>query len=200
MGDHRDALARLVEEPFAFLDDGDVHLRRLAVSACARHLTDEVTVGRLLAIALSDPDPAVRAEAVEVVAGAGAVSFDTLVTACGDADARVVEAAATGLGELEDDRTVPVLVELARDHGDRLVREAAVAALGAIGDPAGLPVLLDLVSTGPPQVRRRCVAALTVFDDPAALDAIRAARDDRNPMVKEAALMAIGYDDPPGSG
>lgn len=198
MGEHRDALARLTEEPFAFLDDGDAHLRRLAVSACARRLTDESTVTRLLAIAVTDPDPAVRAEAVEVVAGAGSVSFETLVTATGDSDPRVVEAAATGLGELEDDRAVPVLVDLAGNHSERMVQEAAVAALGAVGDPACLPVLLDLVASGPPQVRRRCVAALTVFDDPSALEAIRAAREDRNPMVKEAALMAIGYDDPPG--
>jgi HEAT repeat protein len=146
-------------------------------------------------MATDDPDPRVRAEAVEVVAAAGDEAFAAAMAATGDHEVIVVEAAATALGEIEDARAVEALVGLAEEHGDSMVREAAVAALGAIGDGRALPTLLDLVTGGPPQVRRRCVAALTVFDDPRAVAAIKAARDDRNPMVKEAALMAVGYED-----
>jgi HEAT repeat protein len=196
MKDANDHLARLVEDPAAFLADPDPTVRRLAVSGCSSLLDDTALVGRLLELATDDPEPRVRAEAVEVVSAAGPIAFDTALEAAGDGSATVVEAAATALGELEDPRAVEVLILLAEDHDDRMVREAAVAALGAIGEDRALPALLDLVTSAPPQIRRRCVAALTVFDDPRALDAVRAARNDRNPMVKEAALMAVGYETP----
>ena len=56
--------------------------------------------------------------------------------------------------------------------------------------------LLGLVANGPPQVRRRTVVALTAFDGPEVEAAFAAARDDRNPMVREAAEMVIGIEVP----
>lgn len=192
--DRNEQLASLIRDPQPFLADPDTDRRRLAVSACAAWLGDTAVVRELRRLAIDDPHPRVRAEAVEVLSAAGPIAFDAAMEATQDGDPIVVEAAATALGELEDERAVERLIELAGDHDDRMVREAAVAALGAIGNEAALPLLLELVVAAPPQVRRRCVAALTVFDDPRATEAIRRAREDRNPMVKEAALMAIGYE------
>lgn len=185
-------LHELVSDPASFLGDPDPAVRRLAVSSCSTRLTTEVT-GTLASMLGSDENERVRAEAAEVLAQAGPAALEPLLAATADPAGVVREAVATGLGELEDVAAVPWLLAAAGDDGEKLVREAAVAALGAIGDDRAVPLLLDLVASGPPQVRRRSVVALSVFDGADIEAAIRAARDDRNPMVREAAEMVIGH-------
>ncbi len=167
----------------------DAAIRRLAVSVLSgapEHI-DEV------AGLLSDPDPRVRAEAAEVLGGFGNGALAPLRrAAAAETHDVVVEAIAHAFGELADREAVAWLVALAGGDGPTTVRETAVAALGAIGDAAALDVLLTLSRRAPPQVRRRCVVALTVFDGGEAEAAIREALTDRNPMVREAAEMAIG--------
>jgi HEAT repeat protein len=194
-------LAALSGDPYPFLDHPDAAVRRLAVSVSAANPQRDGLPDRLSRLLRSDESARVRAEAAEVLAATGPEALDTLLAATGDEDPIVVEAAATGLGEIADATAVPWLIDAARGHTDRLVREAAVAALGACGDERALPILLDLVANGPPQIRRRSVVALTVFDDPAVEPAIRAALEDRNPMVREAAEMVVGrpLQRPPGS-
>jgi len=184
-------LHALVAEPADYLADPDPAVRRLAVSACSGRVSDELAaaLGRILE---TDLEARVRAEAAEVLAEIGEAALEPLLAAAGDSSGIVREAAATGLGELTHAAALPWLMDAAAADTEKLVREAAVAALGAIGDEVAVPVLLELVATGPPQVRRRCVVALSVFDGPEIEAAIRAARDDRNPMVREAAEMVIG--------
>jgi len=167
-------------------------VRRLAISVCVSSgLSDEsiTVIGRL---AGEDTDGAVRAMAAEALGGAGERGVVVLDTVRSDDDPRVLEAVATGYGELRHRGAVPWLIDLAAGDADRASREAAVAALGAIRDEAALPVLLELVANAPPQIRRRSVVALTVFDDPAVETAIREAVRDRNPSVREAAEMVVG--------
>ncbi len=184
-------LPDLVASPAAYFANTDPAVRRLAVSACSGRLTGAVSaaVARLLT---TDPNARVRAEAAEVLAETGPEALDPLLAAAKDDAGVVREAVATGLGELADTAALPWLMDAAATDAEKLVREAAVAALGAIGDERAVPLLLELVATGPPQVRRRCVVALSVFDGPAIEAAVRTARDDRNPMVREAAEMVIG--------
>lgn len=181
----------LVAKPGKYLTDTDPAVRRLAVSACSGRVTAELAeaLGRILE---TERDARVRAEAAEVLAEIGRPALEVLLQAAHDDSGTVREAAATGLGELADDAALPWLMEAAATDTEKLVREAAVAALGAIGNEHAVPLLLDLVASGPPQVRRRCVVALSVFDGLNIEAAIRAARDDRNPMVREAAEMVIG--------
>ncbi len=181
----------LVANPAEYLGDADATIRRLAVSACSGNVTAQVAV-ILKHILEADGDARVRAEAAEVLAEIGGPALEALLQAASDNSGIVREAVATGFGELADRTTLPWLLDAAANDTEKLVREAAVAALGAIGDERAVPLLLDLVVTGPPQVRRRCVVALSVFDGPEIEAAIRAARDDRNPMVREAAEMVIG--------
>jgi HEAT repeat protein len=141
----------------------------------------------------NDPEPRVRAEAAEVLAEAGKAALEPLLRATGDEDGIVREAVATGFGELADPVALPWLMSAAAGDPEKLVREAAVAALGAIGDKGAVPLLLELIGNGPPQVRRRSVVALSVFDGPEIEAAIRLAREDRNPMVREAAEMVVGH-------
>jgi HEAT repeat protein len=185
-------LAAVTADPTPYLADPDPAVRRLAVSASVGNAADPTVAAQLAALLASDLEPRIRAEAAEVLATAGAVALEPLMAATTDPDPIVVEAVATGLGELEDPAAVPWLIEVACAHEDRLAREAAVAALGAVGDDRALPILLDLVASGPPQIRRRCVVALTVFDGTEVETAIRAAATDRNPMVREAAEMVVG--------
>jgi HEAT repeat protein len=172
--------------------DSDPGVRRWAVAACSGKATPHLA-GRLAAILQKDTDARVRAEAAEILAEAGTAALTPLLAASGDGEGVVREAVATGLGEIEDPAAVPWLMEAAAKDGEKLVREAAVAALGAIGDERAIPLLLELVSDAPPQVRRRSVVALSVFDGPEIEAAIKAARNDRNPMVREAAEMVVGH-------
>lgn len=184
-------LAALVNDPVSFLADPDGKVRRLAVSACSGKVDADVAAA-LKSVLKSDAVGRVRAEAAEVLSEVGPDALQPLLAATADADGVVREAVATGLGELEDSAAVPWLLAAAADDEEKLVREAAVAALGAIGDQSAVPLLLELVESGPPQVRRRSVVALSVFDGPHIEAAIRTARDDRNPMVREAAEMVFG--------
>ena len=182
-------LAAVISEPQRFFDHSDAKVRRLAISTVAAATGDVDALAHLLG---TDPDPRVRAEAAEALGRRGDAAVPALMAALSDGDAVVIEAVATALGETGSEQAVPWLIEAAEGHGDRLVREAAVAALGAIGDGRAVATLLSLVASAPPQVRRRSVVALTVFDGPEVEAAIRAARDDRNPMVREAAEMVVG--------
>jgi HEAT repeat protein len=186
----RHELTKLLEDPATYLDAADPGIRRVAVAAS---IGDRRVSGRLMTMLGGDPDPMVRRECAEIL---GLMPIDDpapLEAALNDASAEVREAAATAIGEVAAEDSVPLLVEHAGNESeDNLVREAAVAALGAIGDPSAVQTLLDLLSGGPPQVRRRCVAALSVFDGDNVEAALRAAATDRNPMVREAAEMVVG--------
>lgn len=149
-------------------------------------------VEQLRLLALEDPDPTVRAMAVEALGASNGDVMETLAAAAADEEGSVREAVATAYGERGDTAAVDWLIDRARRDEERLVREAAVAALGAIGDDRAVPILLELVGDAPPRIRRRAVVALTVFDDPAVEPAIRRAATDRNPGVREAAEMVVG--------
>lgn len=196
----RTRLVALLDDPTRFLADPDPGLRRLAASACAPYVADAAVVAALERT-LDDPDPRVSAEAAEVLALAGAGVRDALRQHTTTDAAVAAEAIATSLGEVGDQAAVPWLLGAAAGHENQLVREAAVAALGAIGDTRSVGLLLDLARNGPPQVRRRAVVALTAFDGPSVEAAIEAAATDRNPMVREVAVMLLGrpLDDADGS-
>ncbi len=188
----RTTLASLTTDPRPYLDDPDPALRRLAVSACAAR-TDDATRDRLVSLLGSDPAPEVRRECAEALRGLGGGEVLTaLLTATEDDEATVREAATAALGETADSASLPRLIELAAGDDNVLVRESAVTSLGAIGDESAVPTLLALAGGAPPEVRRRCVSALSVFDGDEVEAAIRAATEDRNPIVRKAALMVIG--------
>lgn len=174
-----------------FLEDPSPKVRASALGALAR-------LGALtsadVAVALADPDPALRRRACEL-----AVGHDVdLVPSLDDEDASVAETAAWALGERSgaDDengltpsargRVVEALDAMAAVHKDALCREAAVAALGAVGDERGLPAILA-ATTDKATIRRRAVIALAPFDGPEVKEALERARADRDWQVRQAA-------------
>jgi len=168
------------------LGDPDAGTRAVALGALARaaRLTDDD-----LRAALADPDPAVRARAVELAVPTTELA---LVPLLDDPDPFVAEQAAWALGERPPEPdAVGALAATAGRHDDPLVREAAVAALGALGHPAGLPAVLA-ATTDKPAVRRRAVLALVAFDGPEVEAALRRALTDRDRQVRQAAEDLLG--------
>lgn len=167
------------------LHDADPGTRATALGALAR--LDAATVDDLRA-AVSDPAPAVRRRAAEVVAAHDPGPAVSLLGLLADDDPTVVEVAAWACGERRpaEPGAVDALAALATGHADALCREAAVAALGAIGDEAGLAAILR-ATTDRATVRRRAVIALAPFEGPEVEAALARALSDRDWQVRQAA-------------
>ncbi len=169
----------------ALLHDADPGTRATALGALAR--LDAARLDDLQA-AVSDPAPAVRRRAAEVVAADDPGPAVSLLGLLADDDPTVVEVAAWACGERHpaEPGAVAALSALATGHADPLCREAAVAALGAIGDEAGLAAILRS-TTDRATVRRRAVIALAPFEGPEVEDALQRALSDRDWQVRQAA-------------
>jgi len=162
-----------------------------------------------LANGLTDPDPAVRRRALEVLAGRAPgsdVHREALVALLADGDRSVVEVACWAAGEHPEwsDHTVGPLSVVAGTskpadgHDDSLCREAAVAALGAVGHAGGRASVLAGLSDRP-TVRRRAVLALASFEGDDVEAALRSALNDRDWQVRQAAedLLGVEPEGPP---
>jgi HEAT repeat protein len=168
------------------LGDADAAVRAAAIGALAR--TRDLGVGDLV-MGLADTDAGVRRRAAEEAGRLGDPAVGgRLVSALGDADDTVVEAAAHALGELDapPEGAVAALGRLATGHGQVVVRETATAALGSIGDPSGLPAVLA-ATTDVATVRRRAVLALAAFDGEPVEEALTRLASDRDRQVRQAA-------------
>lgn len=166
----------------AGLTSTDPGVRATALGALERlGILDDATI----AVALGDPDPAVRRRAASVAATHPDVD---LLAATADPDPAVVETACWACGEHESDRpeVVDRLVDLTSTAADPLVREAAVAALGAIGSERGLDAILG-ATQDKPAIRRRAVLALAPFEGPDVDAALDRALTDRDWQVRQAA-------------
>lgn len=138
--------------------------------------------------ALDDDDVDVRREALTLTAHENIYDervLHALVTALGDADALVVDAAAFALGEHTYPDAVEALCLIATSHDDARCRESAVAALGAIGDDRGRAAVLGALDDKPP-VRRRAIVALSNFEGPDIDAALERASEDRDWQVRAA--------------
>jgi len=178
-----------VDKARSGLSDPSPSVRSTAVGAMERlhALGDDA-----LAVALADPEAAVRRRAAELAATHRAVAVVDLLD---DPDPSVVEMAAWSLGERSEHSAVERLATLSDSgdgHDDPLCREAAVAALGAIGDPAGLPAVLAALDDKP-AIRRRAAVALAAFEGPEVESALRRCLDDRDWQVRQVAedLLAV---------
>jgi HEAT repeat protein len=137
---------------------------------------------------LSDPDPAVRRDALEQLAHAPLESvgiFEIVIELLDDADALVVDAAAFALGEHAYAGGVEGLCVVAKDHDDARCRESAIASLGAIGDDRAREVILNALHDKAP-IRRRAIVALANFEGPDIEAALESASEDRDWQVRSA--------------
>ena len=105
------------------------------------------TAEALLALARTDPEPKVRAEAAYYYPQrAGMAGVDaTLAIIANDAEDSVKIRAVSGLARLPTDQIVPRLIELARTSKNLPVRRQSVSALAETKDPRAFAYLAEIV-------------------------------------------------------
>lgn len=118
-----------------------------------------------VAKAMNDEDPAIREEAVDVLAEMNDEKSIPGLTSLllNDKDSDVRQRAAEALGDLEDERAVDSLIKALKDK-DPAVRESAVDALGQIGGDKVLRPLRDALKDENEDVREAATAALEFLE------------------------------------
>jgi HEAT repeat protein len=146
-----------------------------------------------LVMALADPEPLVRWQAVEALAAqeAGRV-FPTLVAALADPEPLRRVAAAEALGRMGGEAAALILSRYVGDPVSH-VRAAVAGALGQTCDLTCVPVLRPLLADPDPDVRRAVAGALGRIGDPAAAGALAEAlsREGQPLLVRRALAAAL---------
>jgi len=125
---------------------------------------DRREVNDALLSALRDPDPEVRASAVQALGRIGdATHADRVTAALGDDAATVRARAAFALGLLGAPEGVDALLDLVRDD-DVSVRGRVADALGLVGDPRSEGALLHLMDDSESSVVASACYAAAGFD------------------------------------
>jgi cellulose synthase operon protein C len=145
-----------------------------------------------LARALSDADATVRAAAANALGEQA--SKDATPPLLGKLDdpspvtrVEVVRA----LARLGDPRSVIPLIGKAEDSVPE-VRQAVARALGALGDPRAAPALVLQLRDPVTDVKVASLTALGLLHAESATDAISPLATDRNPLLRRAAVEALG--------
>lgn len=116
---------------------------------------------QLVAMLLSEADPAIRARIVEVAAGFATPAADSICRgAVQDPDPLVRAAACAAWARRGGAEAVPLIAERFHTDQELSVRLRAVWALGELGDRAAIPVLARALDDPDPAVQFRAVTAL----------------------------------------
>lgn len=166
-----------------FLTDPDPGVRRTAVATLVENLPDGY--GPALVAALADPDAAVRQQAADGVRELVEVlpAPEALTAHLNSSDA-VVRAVAL---YVTSSRRVSVDFAAALDDGDHRVRIEAVRALVSVDDADGVA---RAASDDNREVRIAALRGLATVG--AGVSTVRASLTDRDPLVRAAALSALG--------
>jgi hypothetical protein len=124
--------------------------------------------GRALEERLTEVDPRVRANAVESLWGEKAPWAPRLLwKATHDVNNRVAGNALFGLYDLQDEKVIPHIVDMAK-HAKPLFRSTAAWTMGQTGDPQFLPALEDLSRDLYAVVRKSARKAIARINKPEA--------------------------------
>lgn len=150
----------------------------------------EEEFARLRAIVLRDPDPPVRARALELSAGIAAL-LPTFSMAALDPDPRVREAALHAIGRTSGVSDGGPAIRAIKDDDWTFVRVAAASALGGVKpDTASTKALAAALADSSPKVRLAALAALGKQKNLAAAESVRARLDDAREDLDVRALAA----------
>ena len=94
------------------------------------------------------------------------------------------------LGELQDSRALPKLIQTLTDP-QPTIRVAAAAALGKLGQPDAVPALVEVLSKGIPSLRSTAAVSLGKLNAEKAIPALKKALNDSDPGVQAAVVDAL---------
>lgn len=171
------------------LRDSDPGVRIAALRGAAR--TGNASVLPDVAPLLRDPDPAVRAWAVEALAAcspAGSELPAELGPLLSDSDPSVRARAAKTLLRFPDAGIARVVLEAMAVSPEPEWRAAAVEALGDLGQ--GFGAVRNALADSDASVRRAAASALRGFDPPVSIEPLLEALGDPDPTVRDEAVEA----------
>lgn len=123
----------------------------------------------------------------------GADAVEALIEALADDDYRVRGLAASLLGKIGDARANAVLWEALAREDQEDARRAIRNALSRLRDERHIAQLVRELSSADPAVRAEAVRLLSKTNEDALIPHILDALDDPEPLVRNAALSALGY-------
>jgi len=174
------------------LGDANPCVRRAAARLLGQTATDAAR--STLRAKLKDASARIREAAALGLGEMGGESGarEDLVRALHDADVTVVRMSAWALGETEDARSAPPLLELV-PHADAGVRAAAIASLGNLHvEGSAAAIAKRLGSDTSAEVRELAAEALGEIGGKSSGPALASALSDRELRVKRAAARALG--------
>ena len=174
----------------------------LALAGCVRDGSSDppdIVVSRL-AMLLKDPDADVRrTAALSLGKIALPETAEALIASLTDADPIVRQYSAWALGNLGDtaiDQAGPALVERLGDSSPAVKTAAALALGNLMGTSGGTQAIVELLTEAlrnhDTTTRRAAVLALTWLEAPSAYPSLIEALGDRDALVRQGALAALG--------
>lgn len=136
----------------------------------------------------------VRSNAANVLSGiAGDRAFNQLVAALNDDNPTIRAPAAMSLGRRGDKKSGSILIDHLSDP-DPLVCEVVIGALGDLCQQSAVSHLINILSNHQNELRKRkmAVSALGKIRDPRSLKAILNSLADEEPIIRQAAALAVG--------
>ena len=185
-------------------NDPDVEIQQDALHALGK-IPGDAALAAVIEIARSHPNDDVRREAVQTVSRVAprAVALEVLPEiARSDRDHHVQHEAVEELGELQDRRAFPVLLDFARHHPAPDVRRKAVTALAEVGEPDRAADVLEqmVLHDSSADLQREAVEALGDLDDAGALARVaRLARTHPDADVRDEAAEQYAKHAPPAA-
>lgn len=153
--------SRAIERIKFLADDPDKRVRSKVVRLLGRISGEAADARRKL----GDPDPRVRAAAVEALWGHAAEHGRPVFTAAlDDPNHRVRGNAVYGLYRLDDPACLLPMRQLLEDS-EELARRAGLWAVEQTRDPRFLPVIAKMMASAGPEARSRCLRAMTAVRD-----------------------------------
>jgi HEAT repeat protein len=147
------------------LDDQDPEVRQYAIMAIAEHPGQEAIPA--LIKALDDPDAEIRRYTVMALMEFDERDEEVVVAirkALNDKDVEVRRYALIAIGEVEDEASVDLLIEVLANDEDPEMRRFAAIALGEIGDIRAVDGLTAAMKDENREVRRHAAYALSNLD------------------------------------
>jgi HEAT repeat protein len=168
------------------LDDGDASVRLAALRGLVRTRASSRPIEPLLKRLLTDPDPAVRAEAALRAGTAGEPVLQEMIRSQSSAEALAALHCAPAV--LQD-----AVVDRVHDR-DPAVRAAALECIArtVAAPPLGTEELLAIATDPDPRVRRAGVMLLANVDEPDAISVLAGTLGDSSSEVQFAAETVLG--------